>query len=134
MPPSALELMAWRDCDGRCVPLRPSDFTRPLAAGPYPDHDIGMRSFRLLALFVALFLVACNDLTAPLPSIAGTYQYSAVNSAIPAHNRQGVIRIEDEDRRTARFDGTYSYSLADGSVVSGRLTGAFVAPTRIWFR
>ena len=99
-----------------------------------PRHDIVMRLSWLAVLTAALTSSACNDLTAPLPAIAGRYDYVARSSEFTAHNRQGTIEIVDENPRTARFDGTYRYTLVNGTVVTGRLTGAFVSPTRIWFR
>lgn len=76
--------------------------------------------------------VACNDLTEPLPAVAGTYDY--VSAGAPARTRQGSITIVDQDRRTARFDGTFVYVTSAGSTVSGALTGAFMSANRIWFR
>ena len=78
-------------------------------------------------------LAACNDLTEPLPSIAGTHAYevTAPNGALA---RRGFVRIADSDTRTARFDGTFSYTTGDGRNVTGNLTGAFITRDSVWFR
>jgi hypothetical protein len=84
------------------------------------------------ALLVMCSAVACNDLTEPLPSIDGPYDYISTGAA--ARTRRGSILIIDRDRRTARFDGTFDYVSSDGETVSGALTGAFMSTNRIWFR
>ena len=55
-------------------------------------------------------------------------------SPVPPLSRRGTVTFVDDDRRTARFDGTFEYIDARGRQVSGQLTGAFMQPDRIWFR
>ena len=87
-------------------------------------------------LLILLFALAagCNDLTDPLPDITGTFDYASFSSDFVSLNRQGTITIVDSDPRTARFDGTYSYTVGAGAPVTGNLIGAFITPDRIWFR
>jgi len=86
----------------------------------------------LILLFA--FAAGCNDLTAPLPDISGNFDYSAFSPDYVSLNRRGTITIVDDNLLTARFDGTYSYSVGSAAPVTGRLIGAFVTPDRIWFR
>jgi len=100
-------------------------------AGP-PPNPSHMKS---AALFLLVVLTAsCSDLTAPLPSIAGTWQYTVTSPRFISHNRTGTIRIVDDDPRTARFDGSYTFHDAAGESRSGLLTGAFITRDSIWFR
>ena len=94
------------------------------------------RSVRRVVAAVVLCagFAGCNDLTAPLPSIAGTYQYTSSSELYTSLNRTGTLTIVDLDPRTARFDGDFTYIAIDGRQVSGQLTGAFVRPDRIYFR
>jgi hypothetical protein len=86
------------------------------------------------ALLLIGGLAACNDLTAPLPTIAGSYSYVSAGGDEPSRQRQGTIIIVDRDRRTARFDGNFTYVSNDGSSVTGALIGGFMTTDRIWFR
>ena len=87
----------------------------------------------LIAALAAAQLTACNDLTAALPNIEGTYEYATASPA-PRLNRRGSISITDSDPRTARFDGSYEYIDGTGRRLNGQLVGAFVQTERIWFR
>ena len=93
---------------------------------------------RFSVLTTVLFGIAgitsgCNDLTEPLPAIAGTYRYASTSSTFPSLTRRGTITIVDADRRTARFDGEFEIT-AGGDLIRGRLSGAFMSADRIWFR
>jgi len=88
---------------------------------------------KLLILMLAL-AAGCNDLTDPLPDITGTFDYTSFSSDFVSLNRQGTITIIDSDPRTARFDGTYSYTVGAGAPQTGNLIGAFITTDRIWFR
>ena len=89
---------------------------------------------RKLLILLSAFAAGCNDLTDPLPDITGTFDYTSFSSDFVSLNRQGTITIVDSDPRTARFDGTYSYSVGAAAPVTGNLMGAFITPDRIWFR
>ena len=84
--------------------------------------------------FAGLLHVGCNDLTAPLPAIAGSYQYVATSTVSARHKRIGTIRIFDDDPLSARFDGSYSFTNGYGELISGQLVGAFITRDSIWFR
>ena len=58
----------------------------------------------------ALVLGSCNDLTDPLPSIAGTYTYQSRSSDFVRLNRNGTITIDDFNRRSANFTGTFDFT------------------------
>jgi hypothetical protein len=90
-----------------------------------------MRKWLILSSVLA---AGCNDLTDPLPSIAGSYDYTSFSSEFISLNRRGSITIVDTDRRTARFDGTYQFSVGTAAPVTGNLIGAFVTPDHIWFK
>lgn len=81
-----------------------------------------------------LVVGGCNDLTTPLPPLTGTWQYAVTSAEFVRHNRVGSIRIVDDDPRSARFDGTYSFRNAQGETLSGSLIGAFITRDSIWFR
>ena len=89
---------------------------------------------RKLLILSFAFAAGCNDLTDPLPDITGTFDYTSFSSDFVSLNRQGTITIVDSDPRTARFDGTYSYTVGGGAPVTGNLIGAFTTRDRIWFR
>ena len=91
-----------------------------------------MRNRLLPAVF--LLLAACNDLTEPTQSIAGEYQYDVVDSFNGSNTRNGKITIFDDDRRTARFTGTFNYRDGQGRVVQGHLQGAFTSADSVWFQ
>ncbi len=88
---------------------------------------------RLLIVLLALAMTSCNDLTAPLPAIEGTFDYASFSSDVSL-NRRGSLNIVDTNRRTARFEGTFQYVTGSAAPKTGRLIGAFMAPNRIWFR
>ena len=89
---------------------------------------------RKLLLPLALLLGACNDLTAPTPSIAGEYLYVAATPANANSSRRGTIKIFDDNLLTARFNGTFEYVDGVGQTVSGQLQGAFISGDSIWFQ
>ncbi|MEX2284767.1 MAG: hypothetical protein WEE89_19920 [Gemmatimonadota bacterium] len=85
-------------------------------------------------LILALALAGCNDLTEPLPNLAGSFDYVSFSSEFVSLNRRGTLTIVDSDRRTARFEGNYEYTVGNAAPFRGQLIGAFVTPDRIWFR
>jgi len=81
-----------------------------------------------------LLLGSCNDLTDPLPGISGTYTYQSRSSDFVRLNRNGVITIDDFNRRTAAFTGTFDFVNDAGEHVTGGLLGSFVTRDHIYFR
>jgi hypothetical protein len=77
---------------------------------------------------------SCNDLTDPLPGIAGTYTYQSRSADFVSLNRNGVVTFEDFDRRTASFAGTFDFTDDAGRHITGSLLGAFVTRDHIYFR
>ncbi len=90
-------------------------------------------SLALVSAGIALSY-GCNDLTDPLPSIAGTYTYQSRSGDFSSLNRNGTITIDDFDRRTARFTGTFDFVNDAGVHATGGLLGAFVTRDHIYFR
>jgi hypothetical protein len=90
-----------------------------------------MRRFLLISIVLAS--AGCQDLTEPLPAIEGRYDYSVVGPGSLGLNRQGTLEILDANRRTASFEGTFEYTTASFERVTGKLVGAFVTPSRVWF-
>ena len=88
----------------------------------------------LLVGALGLFATACNDLTEPLPRVDGTYTYQSFSPDFVALNRNGTVKIEDFNRRSATFSGTFDFVSATGEHETGFLTGAFVTRDHIYFR
>src|SRR5262245_15265094 len=93
-----------------------------------------LRLLPFLAGALTLLSAACNDLTAPLPKVDGTYTYQSRSPDFVSLNRTGTVKIEDFDRRTASFTGTFDFVSATGEHETGFLTGAFVTREHIYFR
>jgi hypothetical protein len=81
-----------------------------------------------------LLFSGCNDLTDLLPGIAGTYTYQSRSSDFVSLTRNGVVTIDDFDRRTASFTGTFDFTDDAGRHVTGSLLGAFVTRDHVYFR
>jgi hypothetical protein len=114
---------AFSPCEARGVSLRPR-------AG----YGWARAGLVVATLAAAQLLGSCNDLTDPLPGIAGTYTYQSRSSDFVRLNRNGVITIDDFDRRTAAFSGTFDFVNDAGEHVTGGLLGSFVTRDHIYFR